>query len=216
MRLLSVTLARSIWICSFNELNPKGKNLYLAVPLLMKLYKFKKFPSQVELLDVSKGIKFEDGEFKNSEGEAILVSLTVYGDGLVVDTRSSTQDSDNFLIEMSTQLSEHFNLPRIKELIRRKDYLSQLVVTTDILLDLINPKLKEISEYLSNNLSGLFETGGFSFYSDPATKQNPTQFTFERVLNVPFVEKKYYSSANLQTEKHLALLEKFENILLGN
>jgi hypothetical protein len=216
MKLLSVTLARSIWLCSFNELNPKGKNLYLGIPSLVNLYKFKKFPSQAELLDLNKGVKFEDGEFKNSEGEAILVTLTLYSDGLVVDTRSSTQDSDNFLIEISTQLSEAFNLPRIEQVIRKKDYLSQLVVTTDISLDLINPKLKELSKYLSDNLSGLFEIGGISFYSDPASRPNPRQFTFERVLNVPFVEKKYYSSATLQTEKHLEWLEKLENILSDN
>jgi hypothetical protein len=213
MKLLSVNLARSIWLCSFNELNPKGKNLYLGIPALVNLYKFRKFPSQTELLDGSKGIKFEDGEFKNSEGEAILVTLTLYNDGLVADTRSSTQDSDNFLIEISTQLSEAFNLPRIEQVMRKKDYLSQLFVTTDISLDLINPKLKETSKYLSDNLSGLFEIGGISFYSDPATRPNPSQFTLERVLNVPFIEKKYYSSANLQTEKHLQCLEELENIL---
>src|SRR4030067_1882914 len=165
MKLLSVSLARSIWNCSFNELNPRGKDLYPAIPLLVNLYKFRKFPSQTETLDYSKGIKFEDGEFKNSEGEPIGLNLTVFADGLVVDTRSSTQDSENFLIEMSTQLSEYFNLPRSEQLIRRKDYLSQLIVTTEISLDSINPKFNEISKYLSDNLSYSFEIGGISFWT---------------------------------------------------
>lgn len=213
MRLLSINLARSIWLCHIFEFNPKGKSLYPAIPLLVNSYKFKRFPSQTDIPDYDKGIKFEDGEFKSSGGDVISINFTVYTDGLVVDTRSSTKDSDAFLVEILTRLSEDFDLPNYEQIIGRKTYLSQLYITTDKSLELINPKLKEISKYLSDKLSHPFETGGISFWPDQTMRINLPAFTFERVLNVPFAEKRYYSSAPLETEKHIGLLDKLEGIL---
>jgi hypothetical protein len=214
MRLLSVNLARSIWLGSILEFNPRGKNLYAAIPLLVASYKFKTFPSQAEIPDYSKGVKFEEGEFKNSEGDLIAINLTIFTDGIVADTRSSTQDSDAFLLQVLTQLSEQFNLPHFEQIIRKKNYVSQLYVTTRMSLNLINPGFKEAVKYLSENLSVPFEIGGLSFWVDPSSTLQPFQFSFERALNVPFAEKKYYTVAPLQTEKHIELLEKFETILL--
>lgn len=216
MRLLSIHLARSVWLCHIFEFNPKGKSLYSAIPLLIDSYKFKKFPSQTDMPDSAKGIKFEDGEFKNSEGDVVSLDFTIYNDGLVADTRSSTKDTDAVLVEILTKMSENFDLPNYEQIIRKKTYLSQLYITTDKSLELINPKLKEISRYLSDSLSHPFEAGGISFWPDQTMRINPASFTFERMLNVPFAEKKYYSSAGLQTEKHLELLDKLEKILSGS
>jgi hypothetical protein len=214
MRLLSVDLARSVWLCNVFEFNPKGKSLYPVIPLLVNLYKFKSFPSQTEIPDYTKGIKFEGGEFRNSEGDVIDFMLTVHNDGFVVDTKSSTKDSDAFLMEMLTRLSKDFDLPNYEQIIRKKLYISNLFITTDKSLELLNPNLKEISKYLSDNFLHPFETGGISFWPDQTA--NLPRFTFERVLNVHFVEKKYYSSAGLQTNQHLELLNKLENILSGS
>jgi len=211
MRLLSVNLAQSIWTCSIFELNPKGKSLYPLIPFLIGLYKFRRFPSESQLPDYSKGIKFEDGDFKNSEGNIINITLTIHTNGFVVDTRSSTKDSDAFLAEMLTQLSKDFDLPNYEQIIRAKNYVSNLYVTTDKSLELINPRLKEISKYLSDTFSYPFEIASIHFWPDETG--NRPRFIFERVLNVPFVEKKYYSSAALQTNQHLELLNKFEEIL---
>jgi len=214
MKLLSINLARSIWLGNLLDFNPKGKSLYPVIPALINLYKFKKFPSQTDIPDPNEGIKFEEGEFKNSEGNVIGINFNIYTDGLVVDTRSSTQDSDTFLSEVLMRLSEDFNLPGNENIIKRKIYLSQLNITTDNSLDLINPRLKELSKYLSDNLSYHFETGGIHIWPDQTTTSKPAPFTFERVLNIPFAEKRYFSSAPLPTDKHLELLNKLEKIFL--
>lgn len=214
MKLLSVGLARSIWLCPIFELNPRGKSLYPVIPLLVDSYKFKKFPSQTDIPDYTKGIKFEDGEFRNDQGNIILLTFTVHNDGFVVDTRSSTKDSDAFLVEILTRFSKDFDLPNYEQIIRKKVYLSNLYISTDKSLEILNPRLKEISKYLSDNFSSHpFEAGGISFWPDQPT--NLAKFIFERVVNDPFAGKKYYSSAGLQTEKHLELLDKLENILSG-
>lgn len=65
MKLLSIHLARSIWLGQLIDFNPKGRNLYpFLVPSLVNSYKFKKFPLPNEKLDEVKGIKFEQGELK--------------------------------------------------------------------------------------------------------------------------------------------------------
>jgi hypothetical protein len=68
---------------------------------------------------------------------------------------------------------------------------------------------------LSSNVGpdNCFELGGISFFPDQISKTNPAPFRFERLLEVPFIEDRYYSVAPLQTHKHLELLDKLEAIL---
>ena len=96
MNLLSIGLARSIWLFQIAEWNPRGRAMHPIFFSLMEQYKFLKAP-KLDEIDWQKGIKFEDGTFKAKTGEELTVALTVYADGAVADTRSSTQHSDEFL-----------------------------------------------------------------------------------------------------------------------
>lgn len=216
MNLLSINLARSIWLGSMMDFNPKGIRLDLIwYPLLISTYKFKKFPSLTEKEDFSQGIIFEDGEFKVDGDSLIWVKLTIYSDGVVLDTRSSTKYSDAFLEHMFNGLSEIYKMPTFQSIMKEKLYLSQVFVSTDKSIELLNPKLKQISKYLSQNVEKdkNFQTGGISFWPNQVAKMNPTPFTFERAINVSFSENRYYSVAPLPTDKHLELLDKLEKIL---
>lgn len=219
MKLLSINLARSIWFGQLIDFNPKGRNLYpLLLPLLLSSYKFKKFPLANEKLDEVKGIKFTEGEFKNKEDETIIIlDFTIFQDGFSVDSRSSTKDSDEFLKEVLTRAHDEFNLTHYEQVIRRKIYLSQMFVSTEKTLMSLNPKLREIYKYLSENIVGFenteFQLGGISFWPDQKPTTNPAPLTVERQLSMPFSEKRYFSSAPLQTEQHLELLNKLEEIL---
>lgn len=219
MKLMSINLARSIWLARLIDFNPKGINLYpILVPLLIDSYKFKQFPSLKEKLDEASGIKFEQGEFKNKKDENLLIlNFTIFGNGLTVDTRSSTQDSDHFLEEILTRLHDEFNLPHYKDIVKRKNYLSQIFFSMEGTLELLNPRLKEISKYLSNHVVGFennyFEVGGISFWPDQKLTLNPPPLLIERAATIPFQEKNYISTAPLQTEQHLELLNKLEEIL---
>ena len=116
---------------------------------------------------------------------------------------------------MYTKFSELFKMPPRESIIRRRAYLSQLFVSTDKSLEMINSKLKLISEYLSNTVEqgeNVFQLGGISFWPDQINKVSPAPFTFERTVGVPFSENRYYSAAPLPTDKHLELLDKLESI----
>jgi len=216
MKLLSINLARSIWLAPILDFNPKGIRLdRILFPFLIDTYKFRQYPSLKEIEDLSKGIVFSDGEFAINSDHLIVVNLTIYNDGMVVDTRSSTEHSEAFLNDAFSQFSEISKVPPYQSIIRERLYVSEVYVSSDKSLELINPKLKQISKYLSQNVEKdkTFQVGGISFWPDQTSKTNPRPFLFERVLNTPFSENRYFSAAALPTEKHLELLDKLERIL---
>lgn len=221
MKLLSVDLARSVWLGPLSDLNPRGISLYpLLFSLLIKKYKFKKFPPPplpgTGIPDLVKGVKFENGDFNIGSDHPIWITLTLYGNGVVADTGSSTDHSDLFLEEILNQFSEIFKLPIYQSIIRKKTYLSHIHVSMDKSIEILNPKLKKISQYLSNNVEQgdkSFQCGGIHFWPDQTDKINPPAFKLERAIGVPFSENRYFSLAPLPTEKHLELLNKFEAIL---
>jgi len=218
MKLLSINLARTIWLAPLLDFNPRGIRLdKILFPFLIETYKFKKYPSLTEHLDPSKGAVFEEGEFlTNEKSYPIGINLTIYPDGFVVDTRSSTENSEAFLEDAFSKFSEIFKIPLYQSIIREKLYVSEVYVSTDKSLEILNPKLKQISEYLSQNVEkgqSFFQLGGVSFWPDQIAKTNPRSFIFERCLNTPFSENRYFSAAALPTEKHLELLDMLEDIL---
>ncbi len=106
-----------------------------------------------------------------------------------------------------------------QEVLRSKLYLSELYVQTKKSLNSLNPKLSAFAKHLTSLIVGhehhpiAFETSGLSFWTDPGIGSPPGSFRFERVIDVPFNTNRYYSSAPLQTDAHLKMLEELENIL---
>ena len=211
MKLLSINLARAIWVFPFTDLNPKGKAIFPAMNSLLKDW----YKLQFNEKEIDKGWQYEKGEFITEEGVAINVSLGIGSDMIFAGTRSSTKDSENFLIDFMTRLSDTFNLPRYEQVVKDRGHVSQIYFTPEGSLDFVNPKLKEISDYLSKEVrSGGYEfkIGSLSFWPDQVNKLNPANFTLERELNVPFSENRYFSSAPVETDKHIALIERLEEI----
>lgn len=217
MKLLTVTIARSLWFGRTDNFNPRGINLYpIITPILIESYKFITVPSAKDAVDVSKGIIYGNGEFINKEGVPVAITLTIFPDALVADTRSSTKDSDDFLGEILTRLSEELKLPHYADIITRRAYVSGLQVRTDISLQSINPMLNEIAKYLTENVTDgsiHFEVAGIHVWPDQSAMPKPCTFIFERIVNTPFSENSYYSAAPLPTDKHLDLLDNLEKLM---
>ena len=216
MKLLSINLARSIWLGQILDFNPKGIKLDNVLSLfLLETYRFKNYPPLTEIWDLSKGIVFGEGEFKIDGEHPINVNLTLYNDGIIADTRSSTYDSDAFLDDAFNRFAEVFKSPTLQSIVSENLYLSQVYISTDKTIETLNPKLKRISKFLMQNVGGAinYQTGGVSFWADQTSTRKPGPFTFERTVNVPFSDNRYYSAAPLQTDKHLELLDELERIL---
>ncbi|MBI4777193.1 MAG: hypothetical protein HY788_23930 [Deltaproteobacteria bacterium] len=218
MNLLSVKLARSIWLGPISDLNPKGISIARSLfPFLIDTYKFMEYPSSTKTEDPQAGLKFENGEFEidGHDYPIHINSLTLYLDGITVDTHSSTNYSDVILDNVLTKSEQLFGGPVYASIIKQKLYVSEVYVSTDQVLERLNSKLKQISNYLIKYFGKEinFQAGGISFWPDPKNKFNPRPFAFERAVEAPFSENRYYSIAPIPTDKHLELLDKLEMIL---
>src|SRR6266849_755119 len=98
MKLISVLLARSVWLFDISQFNPKGLNPWPAYEWLIEKYGFSAHPKN--LLDVSSNEKaqvFKAGSFVNPKGENVLVSLSLYDNGITAEASASTDDAEDFL-----------------------------------------------------------------------------------------------------------------------
>lgn len=221
MHLLSVKQARSIWLINAVDLNPRGLNLFGLINPIVAKYNFKVYPTKLEEL-VGKEvieIKFDGGGFQKDPQNNIAITLTIFNDGFVVDTRSSTRDSDAFLDDFLNYLSNEFGLSPYQDVLRSKIYVSELWVKTEKYLNALNPKLANFSKRLTSLIEGhsyhpiAYETSGIIFWTDPIVTNPPTPFRLERMIDRPFAENRYYSVAPLQTDIHLEMLNELEKIL---
>ena len=219
MKLLSVNRARSIWIVPLFDLNPFGRSMFSTIPAVVEKYKFLQAPSKLEELDTIKGIKFLGGTFLKNEHE-IHVELTVFADGILAETRSSTDDSDAFLDELLTwQVKEHGIVP-YQEHLRSKLYLSELWVWPERPLDSINQRLEAFSKRLTSLIGGYshlpinYETTGIVFSTEPTIVNPPAAFLGLRGRSVSLLKKTgIHPVAPLPTTTHIELLA-YQSILL--
>ena len=217
MKLLSVDIAQAWWYGPTRDLNPRGISWFSVISsCLVDLYKFKVLPDRKDK-DKPEGLKFQDGEFNYVETDRpIAVNFSIYPGGVSAETGFSTNASDIFLADLFTKLHEEFKMPPFPEVIRLKRYISQLWVSTDKSLAVLNPKLQKIVDFLSKNGWGggiNFEVGGLSIWPDQTVKFPPPAFSIERAANIPFSENRYLSRAPLETDQHLALLDEIEEVL---
>jgi len=220
MELLSVGRARATWIFDVNDLNPRGKTIFPAlIDALKENYAFSVFPKSPADVDENKGLSFTQGSFKVQEKISLHVELTVFSDGFAANSYSSTMDTEKFLEDVLTFASREFHLPYSAEMIRRKIVLSEVVVRLDGTMAKINPKLNDFRAKVSEAYKQMGmpsqELRGISFWSDPTQAVvMPANFTIEHKLGAPFSENRYYSKASLHTDKHLKLINDFEQSLM--
>jgi len=220
MQLISVGLARSIWLFDVNDLNPTGKSfLPDLLPWLGEKYSFQKFPKSVAEMDKEKkGFIFETGEFQSDNGP-IQVNFSFYSDGLVAETWSSTEGGDAFLGELLRSAANKYSLTYKPEMIRTRGYVSEVVVQLDHHLNKMNPKVAgfcdTISKFVAKRNLPPFEMTGMSFAPDTSGRSyKPPGLSIERRANTAFTENRFWSKSPFTTSDHLRALEEFEKLLV--
>ena len=224
MELLNIITARSIWLFPVQDLNPQGRAVESdLIGWLKATYHFQKYPSSPLDFDpesktlMFKGGKFKSGDDENNEERYITVDLAIYTDGLVANTRSSTENTDHFLDEAIRSAVKSLNLV-YPEKIRKKLYYSEMDVRLDRPMHSLNPKLEKLADTISSSQgdanSTTFEFSGVSFLPDPKAHVAVSAFSIERKVNTEWSENRYYSKAPLQTNAHLKLLKEFEELLV--
>ena len=216
MELISINQARVVAMVQLQQWDPLGKALTLEV--LGKLgdrYSFTKSPTKLEDVDFQKGLELHEGRLADIRIDRIIIFLN----GIIIDTRSSTEDSERVLNDMLDLAHEAFGAV-IKP--ARQTFASQLIFRSNMRLAGLNPILPTIADTLTERASAdlkhpfTFEPTAILLNVDTAqAKTPPAMFSIERRAEIPFAENTYFSSAPLRTAEHIEVVKAFEASLLG-
>lgn len=210
MIVTSVAVARVIWLFNLMDLNPHGRYIYDQLfPWLVERYRFAKAPSHAQDQN-EKAWEFLDGRFVNGAGSALDVTLKVYNDGVVAETRSSTDDSEVFLVDVLSAATRELGLTFVGSMVHKRNYVSELNLTLKGSLKAMSPQMRAFSKVVSRAFESPHEPTTIGFCGDPAS--NPT-LKIERKANVPLSSNAYWSIAGLPTPAHVELLEQFDAML---
>ncbi len=217
MTLMNVKVARAIWLVDSRDLNPRGIDIVPLLDALRDRYNFQTYPKTADEVNENdaKGIVFMNGSF-GPAGSArhTIVKATIFGDGLVVETAQSTDLSEAFLADALQFLSTQFGLTYTPEMVHKKFYLSELIVRTNKDLSRVFAPFATVTHRLNELTGHSFEPLGFGFGIDTTmSTARPSPFKFEREINKPFNQNRYYSAAPLRTGDHEDLLRQLEALL---
>jgi len=220
MQLLSVGLARSIWLFDTNELNPSGKNMFPdALTWLGEKYAFQTFPKTLADLDSEKkGFLFKTGEFQ-AGADSITANLSIFNDGLVAETWNSTEKGDLFLEDTLRSVVSRYGLVFPEHI--RKSYISEVTVRLNHSLRDLDPRVaafcKTLDRIFERHALPSYEMSGIGFSFDVSrSSYKPPGFAIERKLGVDFRLNSFWSKSPFTTKDHLFALEEFEKLLVDN
>lgn len=217
MKILAIRSAKTIWLIPTYFLNPNGMYLLPAIDDLKNRYQFQRSPLDGKFPPPqNEGYRFEHGAFNGKNGVVQIVHLTAHSDGLVVETRSTTDDGDDFLKEVLAFLGKEFGMPALDELPINKIYANELNVLFEKPPALLNPKYAPFFAAVASEI-GHEENGGAPLLSldlgtDQTKSKSPRTFTIAREVNTPIEENRFFSFAPVKTSVHIALLEKLEKL----
>jgi hypothetical protein len=213
MELQAIALARVVWLMEVLAVDPRGKtSMAEAIGRIAHQYSFSKAP---EGLDLEKGSDFFSGKLGNIN----IDKLSLFGNGAVVDTRSSTDDCKKVLQDFLDTKKELYGAT-----IRptRQMLLSHILFSSDMQLPTLNPVLKGVADKVSATVSAdykqsvLFEASSIVIGADLSkTKLAPAPFTIERRVDTPFSARLYFSGAPVSTAEHIHLLQDVEAALIA-
>lgn len=216
MKLQKILNARAVRLM---QITSRPLHMLDAVSLLREQYKFVKSPQSLEEYDVTKGIIFSHGKFSSAGRDIVIDSFQVYSNGLLVDTREDTDESDNFIDDALAWGVQRLGMTIPEQQIERV-YASSLVVSLNTPLAVYAPIAQQISSKLSSYLSGYgltpdpFETASLSLNFDRSKSELPksmlANFTIERREGVAFDSNLYFCTAPLKTKDHIALLQEID------
>lgn len=212
MEILS-QLGRVILLTSADELNAGALSFAQLTKAIVDRYGFATFPKTFEDWQGQNGAEFLHGRW----GQTEIARLMIYARGVALDTRVSTEESDRIVDEMLSWAGENLNINYRPRPSHRRIYTSEITFTSELDLDAIHPALKAIRAVLGASVTEqwrqpfAYHTTGFSLGVDESNvKFAPLQFRLERRAGTSFVDKTYYSVAQVQTEQHKKLLREIE------
>jgi hypothetical protein len=215
MKVRQILLARALQMTQ----TPLGKAEYYPdlIPAIKERYQFAIAPKNEDLVpsDPPKGAEFKIGKLKVRGHTIVINVLTVFSDGVVVDTTTSTDDADLFLSDLT-----HWAKEAIPNIIPKgpRYYVNQMEIQTVGSLENYLSPLKPVGERIAQLLGGYeievpsYQVSALALHFDQTGKMapQPGAFSLERRVNVAYVENVWFTQAPLRTADHIALLKDIE------
>jgi hypothetical protein len=219
MQLASVPLARVLGYIEITELNSRGTVFFPEfLNKVIERFDFQKYPGDDQDLNLEQGVELLEGRWN-----AINVNkLAIFSGALIVETRTSTADSERILEEMLVWGANELGLSYKSGMIKRKQYLSDLVFYSDVKLLAVHPAFANLQKavtdagerYLWQRREYDLTHFGLDF-DKTLTPLVSAQFSIQRRGNALFSDNKYFSEAPFPTDVHIKLVEQLEADLLA-
>jgi len=215
MQISAILLARVLLFVESFDLNPRGKAYYPdIVQGLVEKCGFHKFPQKLEDFDEDKGVDFVGGKWEGVTVE----TFRIYRNGLLLETRVSTAESERVLEEALLWGVLKFGLVYEPKMVTRKAYVSNLTFHSDVPIlgrrDSPAAKLAHRGSEAIGKITGdktPWQPVILTVHSDQIPRKPlHAPFTIQRRAETAFSENKYYSEAPFPTDVHITLLEQFE------
>lgn len=221
MRLLSIEGGGCGHIVPVDEMVPReALNLPEVLDAIGKRYQFAVLPNLAAGATANQkgGLQFTAGVSASRTGRINIQKLSIHNDGIVVDCLD-THKSEAVIDDLLPWVTEKFSLrtPITKP---HRWYASRVVVqfsrSADAVFSLVSALGGEIAAAVQN-LYGLdikYSASRFSMKADPTTVPplRATEFIFERRIDRPYSENRYFSVAPVHTDMHLGFLEEIEKL----
>jgi hypothetical protein len=213
VELSAILLARAIAFFEVVDISPPGGFFFPDLTKeLVQRFTFQKFPRNYEEWKDDKGAVFASGK----AGQVAIDNLTLFNNGIQVDTHTGTAESKRIIEETLEWSSEKFGFTYKSGLQIRWAYVSNVTFFTDVPI-LSTPPLDKLAERASRAMAEVvgnplpYTPTGQSIGHDPlSAKYGRAQLSIQRRLETPFSENKYFSESPLPTDVHIDLLKQFE------
>jgi hypothetical protein len=218
MKLISTELGRAAQAFVGDEIRPLGGlNLPEFIRLIHDRYGFVKAP---DIKDVGQtGAKFQQGRLTIGNKTINITELAVFNDGIVV-TSFHTDDAEFILKDLFDWSKGVFGF-RDPETEKPRIFESHIIIEFDRPID---PALRVFDSVRQEIAKSVEDTYGLKVpigyhridLSGPMTPQleiGRPSLAIERRIGYPFEANRFFSTSNFRTERHLELLEKFENAI---
>ena len=222
MKIISIEVGRSTQLLIPDEVRPLANTYFPEmVGLLTERYGFSVQPSYSEA--IAAGAKFVGGRLIGANEKINIIDLTVFSNGIQVSA-ANTSDSDHILEDIILWAENTLGYRPLQTLIPRL-HESHIVVDFDNRADALIGIVEKLKSGFEKALAGAYglqapiSLSGFSIGADPlqTNAQLPffagalrPEFGIVRRFNYPYSQNRFFSSAPLRTEAHIALLEELE------
>jgi hypothetical protein len=219
MQLASVPLARVLGYIEGTELNPRGSVFFPElIDRIAERLEFQKYPHTVEEMNEEKGVEFLEGRWNGVN----VNKFVIFTGALIVETSTSTADSERILEEALVWAASEVGLNYKPGMIKRKQYISDLVFYSDIQMLAVHPAFDNLQKAVTDaGERYLWQRREYALshfaldFDHTLTPLISAPFSIQRRGNALFSDNKYFSEAPFPTDVHIKIVEQLEADLLA-